>query len=245
MSGPRLPAREGGVAVKICGLTRPGDAALAAELGAAALGVVLAPSPRRVELARAAELLAAAPSGVARVGVFVDPGPGFVAAAVRACRLDWIQLSGGEPTQRIAAVMAAARAAAVTAAAAGTPVWPGGPGLLRAVHVRSAADLAGLADDPADAFLLDAPPLDGRMGGTGRTFDWSAADGWLPRDRGRIALAGGLTAENLAAAVAAVRPVMVDVSSGVEAAPGIKDPARVEAFMEAARRIEVENAACP
>jgi len=225
---PTLPQRGRGVAVKVCGLTRPADAALAAELGADALGVVFAPSPRQVVLARAVEVLAVAPPGALRVGVFVDPEPGFVAEAVGACGLDWVQLSGREPAELAREIMEEAKAA------------PAPPGLLKAAHVRSAGDLLALADYPADAFLLDAPPRGGRMGGTGRSFDWRVAVD-LPWARGRVALAGGLTADNLALAVAAVRPAMVDVSSGVESAPGIKDAGRMRAFLEAARRIELEE----
>lgn len=235
MSEPALPATTTGVAVKVCGLTRPADAALAARLGALALGVVLAPSPRRVDLALATAVFEAAPPDLARIGVFVDPEPGFVAEAVRACDLDWVQLSGTESPALARAVLASARTGATGDRAR--------PGLLKAVHVRTADDLAGLAEYPADAFLLDAPVTDGRMGGTGRSFDWAAAAG-LTVHRRRIALAGGLTAANLAAAVVAVRPTMVDVSSGVETTPGIKDPARLSAFMEAARRIEREGSPC-
>ncbi len=226
-----LPEGPAGLAVKICGLTRPADAALAARLGAAALGVVLAPSPRMVDPARAAEVLSGAPPHVARVGVFVDPDPDLVAEVVAACDLDWVQLSGREPAVRSLAIMEAARAAA-----------PGrrAPGLLRAVHVRAAEGPERFADYPADAFLLDAPPLRGRFGGTGRTFDWASVRG-LPWPRDRVALAGGLTAENLAKAVAAVRPAMVDVSSGVETAPGIKDPASLSAFLGRARHLEMEH----
>jgi phosphoribosylanthranilate isomerase len=214
------------MAVKICGLTRPDDARLAVELGAAAVGVVLAGGPRHLDPAQAARVLEGVPPGVARVGVFVDPDPELVAEAVRVCALDWIQLSGTETPEQAARIMEATRAAAHR------PV-----GLLKAVHVASQESLDTMAGYPADAFLLDAPAVDGRMGGTGRTFSWGAA-AHLPWDRNRVVLAGGLTAENLAAAVAAVRPAMVDVSSGVEQAPGIKDAARMSAFLEAARQLE-------
>lgn len=231
----RLPAAARGVAVKVCGLTRPEDAALAAELGAAALGVVFAPGPRRLEIDGAARVLAAAPPGPARVGVFVDPEPAFVAEAVRACALDWVQLSGRESAESAREIVAAV-------AATGAEV-----GLIRAVHVRGEADIRALAEYPADAFLLDAPPIrtDGgeRMGGTGKSFDWSLAAA-LPWDRRRVALAGGLRPENLTTAVRAVRPAMVDVSSGVESAPGIKDPARVAAFLEAARETDIQEERC-
>jgi phosphoribosylanthranilate isomerase len=120
----------------------------------------------------------------------------------------------------------------------------GGWGVIRVVHVGEAADLVGAAVLEADAFLLDAPVRDGRMGGTGRRFDWGAA-AELPWEARRVIVAGGLTAENVAAAVRMLRPAMVDVSSGVEAAPGIKDAGRMEAFMEAVRRVGTEEIECP
>lgn len=229
MTGRTLPQRARGVAVKVCGLTRPSDAALAAELGAAAVGVVFAPSPRQVGPARAREVLEAAPPGVLRVGVFVDPEPAFVTEAVEVCGLQWVQLSGREPPTVALDLMEALGGAV-----------PGSPGLMKAVHVRGPEDLRAAADYPADAFLLDSPPLGGRMGGTGRSFDWTLA-GALPWDRRKVVLAGGLTARNLAQAVAVVRPGMVDVSSGVESAPGIKDAARLREFLEEAARIELEE----
>jgi phosphoribosylanthranilate isomerase len=199
---------------------------MAAELGAAAVGVVFAGGPRRLTAARAAQVLSKVPAGVARVGVFVDPDPALVAEAVAACALGWVQLSGRESPEAAERVMDAARSAMAR-------LRP--PGLLKAVHVESADTLAGMAGYPADAFLLDAPPVDGRMGGTGRSFAWGEATR-LPWDRRRVALAGGLTAENVEAAVAAVGPALVDVSSGVESAPGIKDATRLAAFMAAVRR---------
>ncbi len=211
--------------VKVCGLTRTEDAALAARLGAAALGVVLAPSPRRVDLDRAVDVLDGVPEEVARVGVFVDPAPEMVAEAVRRCGLDWVQLSGTEPASHGAAVRRAARSAAD-----GRPLR-----VLKAIHVRRGEDLRAAVDYPADAFLLDAPPHGGRMGGTGRTFDWRvAADPFWPRSR--VVLGGGLTAVNLADAVATVPAGAVDVCSGVEAVPGIKDSKRLADFLAVARR---------
>jgi phosphoribosylanthranilate isomerase len=221
-----LPVPTHGVAVKICGLTRPEDAAVAARLGAAALGVVLAPSPRRVALDRAAEVLAAAPPGVARVGVFVGAEAGEIGEAVERCGLDWVQLSGGMGGERRAGAGAGA-----------------GVGVIRTVHVEGAGDLVGVAGDSADAFLLDAPVRDGQMGGTGRQFDWTAVTA-LPWERSRLIVAGGLRAGSVAGAIAALRPAMVDVSSGVEAAPGIKDAGRMEAFMEAVRRAGIEEVEC-
>jgi phosphoribosylanthranilate isomerase len=239
--GRTLPQRAHGVAVKVCGLTRPSDAALAAELGAAALGVVFARSPRRVDAAGAREVLDAAPPEVLRVGVFVDPEPAFVVEAVDACGLDWVQLSGREPAEGALELAEALRAAADSVGRdGGAPSSPVVPGLLKAVHIRGPEDLRAAVGYPAHAFLLDSPPLRGRMGGTGRSFDWTLA-GTLPWGRERVVLAGGLTARNLAAAVAAVRPAMVDVSSGVESAPGIKDAGRLREFLEAAALIELEE----
>ena len=242
MTRRTLPQRAHGVAVKVCGLTRPSDADRAGELGAAALGVVLAPSPRQVGVARAAEVLEVAPTGVLRVGVFVDPEPGFVAEVVGACGLDWVQLSGREPPEVALKIMEEVGAVSPPAGAGGKGLEtvPAPPGLLKAVHVRGPEDLRAAADYPADAFLLDSPPLGGRMGGTGRSFDWTLANA-LPWERRRVVLAGGLTAQNLARAVAAVRPGMVDVSSGVESAPGIKDAARLRNFLAAAARIGLEE----
>ena len=242
MTRRTLPQRAHGVAVKVCGLTRPSDAALAAELGAAALGVIFAPSPRQVDMARAAEVLEMASTGVLRVGVFVDPEPGFVVEAVGACGLDWVQLSGREPPEVALKIMEEVGAVSPPAGAGGKGLEtvPAPPGLLKAVHVRRLEDLAAAADYPTDALLLDSPPLGGRMGGTGRRFDWTLVAA-LPWERRKVVLAGGLTAQNLARAVAAVRPAMVDVSSGVESAPGIKDTARLRSFLEAAARIELEE----
>jgi phosphoribosylanthranilate isomerase len=235
-----LPVPAHGVAVKICGLTRPEDAAVAGRLGAAALGVVLAPSPRRVALDRAAEVLAAAPPGVARVGVFVGAGAEEIGEAVERCGLDWVQLSGGMGREQRAGGAGGDGAGVGAGAALGVGV---GVGVIRAVHVQGPGDLVGVAGDSADAFLLDAPVRDGQMGGTGRQFDWTAAMA-LPWERSRLIVAGGLRADNVSGAIAALRPAMVDVSSGVEAAPGIKDAGRMEAFMEAVRRAGIEEVEC-
>jgi phosphoribosylanthranilate isomerase len=225
-----LPVSREGVAVKICGLTRPEDAALAARLGAVALGVVLAPSPRQVSAKRAEEVLAAAP-GVARVGVFVGAEAEEIGEAVEVCGLDWVQLSGGS------------RGGHRVGVGVGELRGQGGWGVIRTVHVGGVGDLAMVAAHDADAFLLDAPVQDGRMGGTGRRFDWAVA-AELPWEASRVIVAGGLTAGNVAAAIAALRPGMVDVSSGVEAAPGIKDAGRMAAFMEAVRRVGTEEMEC-
>ncbi|MFN2431621.1 MAG: N-(5'-phosphoribosyl)anthranilate isomerase [Gemmatimonadota bacterium] len=222
------------LAVKVCGLTRPEDALLAARLGASALGVVFAPSPRRLDPRRAAVVLRGVPPDVVRVGVFVDPPPELVAQAVIRCALHWIQLSGDESAELAAELGAVAQRAAATSGRNAPPR------ILKTVHVQSPAELLAAADYPADGFLLDAPACDGRRGGTGRRFDWNAAAS-LPWPRERVVLAGGLSPSNLAAAVSAVRPGAVDVCSAVEARPGIKDPGRMTAFLVAARLVRIAD----
>lgn len=219
MSAP-APRRLRGV--KICGLTREEDVRLAARLGAAALGVVFAESPRRLDTERAALVLRDAPRHVLRVGVFVDPVVDDVLRAVDACGLDWVQLSGRESADDAGRIGGALAAEGHT-----------GVGLLAAIHVRSADDIAAHSDFPADAVLLDAPARAGRMGGTGARFDWSLA-ARLPWPRERVVLAGGLRAGNVHDAVTSVGPGAVDVCSGVESAPGIKDPVALATFLAAA-----------
>lgn len=205
--------------VKICGLTRPADAALAAAFGVDAVGVVFAASPRRITPEQARQVLDAAGGFVSRVGVFADQELSFIQDVVAYCRLDWVQLCGGEPADL-------ARATTVR--------------VLRAVHVQSDSDIAAAGQYPADAFLLDAPPAGEQRGGTGRTFDWSAA-AVLPWPRHRVVVAGGLDAVNVGEVIARLRPGGVDVSSGVESAPGLKDASRVEAFMAAVARADAEH----
>lgn len=230
-----LPRRGEGIPVKICGLTRPEDAALAVRWGASALGVVFAPSPRRVGLEQAREILSVAPAEVARVGVFVNPDPGFVAEAVEACSLGWIQLSGTEGPADV--LQLSERLAGLA--------FPGRRvGVLKAVPMGRLPSLEEWGAFPADAFLLDSPAPGQGAGGTGRTFDWDLARD-LPWPRTRVALAGGLSPENLPLAVARVGPALVDVSSGVEARPGVKDPERLRRFLETARSLPVSATAQP
>ena len=201
--------------VKICGITRLEDALAAADAGADAIGLVLAESPRRVDVEQAASSVAALPPFVTPVALFVNETPQRMLEVCCRLRATTVQLSGDEPRE-VAAALAA-------------------EGLLvvKAFHVREEADLAGLDAYPAAACLLDAR-VAGRYGGTGESFDWSLAA--RAATRKPIVLAGGLCPENVAEAVRQVRPYSVDVSSGVEAAPGIKDAARVGAFIAAARR---------
>lgn len=200
--------------VKICGLTDAAEAAACASLGAWAIGVVFAPeSPRRVDVARARRVLADLPAGVRRVGVFVDPEPDAVAEAVRVAELTDVQLHGVGDL-------------APVRAAVDVPIFQG-------LAVDGPQAVARARASAADLVLLDAS-VPGRHGGTGRTFDWDLLREHPPARP--FILAGGLDPANVADAIARTRPTGVDVSSGVEAAPGRKDLDRVAAFIAAARQ---------
>ena len=204
------------VRVKICGINGAAaiDAAVAA--GADWIGFVFfPPSPRAVTPAQAAELAARHPDGPLRVGLFVDPAEADVAGALAALRLDVLQL------------YAAPERAAALRARFGLPVW-------RAVGVAVAADLPAAADG-ADALLIEAKPPPGatRPGGNAARIDWAMLRGWTAP--APWILAGGLTPDNVGAAIRASGAGAVDVSSGVESAPGVKDPALIRAFVRAAR----------
>ena len=209
------------VKVKICGLTD--EAAVEAALGAGAdfLGAVFfPPSPRAITPARAAELFDGVPARVRRVGLFVDPDDRLLEAALSHVRLDMLQLHGDEDPERIEAIRGEF----------GLPV-------MRALGVGSAADLdaARRHAAAADWLLFDARPPAGatRPGGNATTFDWTLLKGrkwpcpWM--------LAGGLTPENVADAIRASGARAVDVSSGVESAPGVKDADRIARFVAAAK----------
>jgi len=201
------------VRVKVCGVTRPQDAVAVEAAGADAVGVIFAAgSRRRVDLARAAEVVAPLGPFVARVGVFVDPGLDEVHAAVEHLRLQAVQLHGRVP----AAMLAELRVRVV---------------VVRALTWRAGLDLEALAREPVDALLFDGP-----RAGSGEPFDWDGAGGL--RRLPSWVLAGGLHAGNVARAIERLRPPAVDVASGVEAAPGIKDPAKLAAFMAAVRGAE-------
>jgi phosphoribosylanthranilate isomerase len=194
-------------AIKICGITREADAGLAASLGANALGFVLWPgSPRHVSLARVRMIVASLPPFVTPVGVFVDPTAGELADAAGA----------------------GIRLAQVHGTLATSSPLP----VVRAAHLGDNEDGLDIEVGPMQTVLLDAhDPV--RYGGTGKTIDWTRAAGVSARRR--IVLAGGLTPLNVREAIAAVRPYAVDVASGVEAEPGIKDPLKLRAFIDAVR----------
>jgi phosphoribosylanthranilate isomerase len=207
--------------IKFCGLTRAADAAAAVELGAAYVGVIFAGGPRLVTPTAAGELLTPAGGRARRVGVF---GPGraeeIAAAAVRV-PVDVVQLHGDPDAALVEQVRAAS----------GKPVWAA----LRIEGGRIPPG-AGALFRTADAVVFDAK-VAGRLGGTGVPLDWAGLREPLSGVRGNTALvlAGGLTPENVSEAVDVLAPDVVDVSSGVESAPGVKDHARMRAFADAVR----------
>jgi phosphoribosylanthranilate isomerase len=210
--------------VKVCGLTQPEGVEQAVTLGAAYLGFIFyPPSPRHLDPARARELAARVPTRVATVGVLVDPSDGEIDAVLQAVPLDFLQLHGHETPERVAAL-----------------ALRSGCRVIKALRVEEPADFGPLDEHAtaADLLLLDAkPPRDSAWpGGHGLPFDWHLLAGRaMP---GPWALAGGLRADNLEAAVRLTGAPMVDVSSGVESGgPGVKDPAKLAAFFAAARRL--------
>jgi phosphoribosylanthranilate isomerase len=215
------------VEIKFCGMTRALDVEHALSLGAAYIGVIFAESPRRISTRGGAELARLARGRARIVGVFGSVPTHEIAAVAREVGLDVVQLHG-DPS---AAAVAAMRDRF------GGEVW----GALRVAGGELPAGGVELLD-AADAVVLDTK-VAGRLGGTGVAFDWGAVGARLAgaRFRSRIVLAGGLTAENVAAGVAALAPAVVDVSSGVEVAPGIKDHARMHAFANAVRIAETDS----
>jgi phosphoribosylanthranilate isomerase len=204
--------------IKICGITNAADARLAVDAGADAIGVIFAPSKRQLNRTQAALALAHVPPAVARIGVFVDPTLADVLAAVRECGLTAVQLSGHESPEMCSAV---------------------GVASLKTLHVGTDFDsrLAEPFLGHASALLLDTY-VAGKAGGTSQAFDWQTA-GMLPG--WALFVAGGLNPHNVGECVRAARPYAVDVSSGVERAPGIKDPKKIIAFCEAVRRADQES----
>jgi phosphoribosylanthranilate isomerase len=204
--------------IKICGITRLADAVAAAEAGADAIGFVFhPPSPRFIEPGAAGEIIAALPPFVTTVGLFVDVEAAVVRSTLAAARLDLLQFQGDE-----------------------TPDYcrqferP----FLKAIRVRAEVDLlqCGRLFTHAAALLFDAY-REGVPGGTGHRFDWDLVPGALPW---RFILSGGLDPANVGEGIRKLRPWAVDVSSGVEAAKGIKDAALIQAFADAVRAADEE-----
>jgi phosphoribosylanthranilate isomerase len=213
------------IGIKICGLTRLGDARAALDAGADALGFVFAESsPRRLAPEDAAGLLAGVRAQATRafeaVAVLGDYDTALARRALCELGFDRVQMTG----------FAAAPGEALLAALA--ELGPLAGRVWGAIRVRDAASLEAVGDAPCEAFVLDAWRADA-LGGTGHAFDWTLATGFAARRR--VLLAGGLTPANVGEAIRVVRPWRVDVASGVEDAPGIKNAERIRAFVEAAR----------
>lgn len=202
------------VKVKICGITSVADGIAAAEAGADMIGLMFYErSPRHVSFERAAEISRALSPFIIKVGVFVNPDEDTVMRAIGECGVTLLQFHGEE-----------------------TPEFCTQFGVMsmKAFRVRDAASLLALPNYPTDAYLLDAYSPDAH-GGTGAKFNWELAI--EAKTHGKpVFLAGGLTPENVGAAVRQVQPFGVDVSSGVESAPGRKDHAQVRAFIRAAQQ---------
>ncbi len=200
--------------VKICGITNEEDALLSVALGADALGFIFAPSSRRVTPSAVADIVKRLPSDVATFGVFVNEDPDIVARIVNETGLTGAQLHGSEGRQSAAALRPKVRF------------------LIKAV-VGDAMAISSYLDYPVDALLVDS-----EQPGSGKAFDWSLLD--ASHLNKRIILAGGLSANNVAEAIRVTKPWGVDVSSGVEAAPGRKDPVALRAFISLAQRAFAE-----
>lgn len=208
--------------IKCCGMTRVEDTLLAARLGADAIGLVFtARSRRQVTLARACEIVAALPPFIATVALFMDDEAALVRQVIDEVRPTLLQFHGGESDGWCAQF---AR-----------------PFLKAIAMGEGASALPRLHDYPHAAGLLLDGHAAGEAGGSGKVFDWSLLPGDLAQP---VILAGGLHAGNVGDAVHAARPWAVDVASGVESAPGIKDPARLEAFIRAVRAADAEQVAC-
>jgi phosphoribosylanthranilate isomerase len=207
------------VRVKICGITRREDAELAVELGAWAIGLIFhEPSPRRADPPEAAAIGAEFRRQAEVVGVFVNRDLGEVAEIAEACSLTMLQLHGDEGPVYCDEIRRRT-----------------GLKVMKAARVRDAASLQALgAFRNVDFHLVDAHHPD-LFGGTGETFDWDLLRG--RRSKVPLVLSGGLTPDNVHDAIVAVQPWAVDTASGTEASPGVKDPAKVQAFIRAAELV--------
>jgi phosphoribosylanthranilate isomerase len=197
------------VFVKICGITSEEDALLAVAMGADAVGFTFAPSPRQIAAARAADIAKRLPPEILTVGVFRDESPERVVDIVQSAGLAAAQLHGHESAEATRFVRSRVRVV--------IKAFPGGDPELR----------------NAPSYNADIVLLDSASPGSGRVFDWSLAEG-APSGL-RLVLAGGLNPDNVGEAIRRVRPWGVDVASGVEASPGVKDPVALRAFINAAK----------
>ncbi len=199
--------------VKICGITNQGDAEHAVRCGADALGFIFAKSPRRIRVSEAKKIVRSLGPWVATVGIFVNEKPKEVLRIARECCLTAVQLHGDEDPRYLKSL--------------------GGLRSIKAFRVGEDFDAKCLNKFPADAFLFDSK-VAGAPGGTGRRFDWEILKLELPEKP--FIISGGLDPENVREAVRFFAPYGVDVSSGVESAPGKKDPKRVKEFIVNAKK---------
>ena len=206
------------IRVKVCGITNLEDALAAAEMGADALGFVLASSPRQVSPEDLRHLVAELPPLILKIGVFVDSPLDEVRRIMSDCGLNLAQLHGSESPEYCEALF---------------------PRAIKAFQVKDATVLKQLPLYRASAYLLDGYHSK-LKGGSGQSFDWEIAQ--QARGLGRIILSGGLTPENVARAIAIAEPYGVDVSSGVEARPGKKDHGKLAAFIQAVKENKSEAA---
>ncbi len=205
------------VQIKICGVTTAAALDAAARGGASHVGLVFfEPSPRNLSFDRAAELAQRCPPAIARVGVFVDPDDALVEAAVAAGYLDAIQLHGSETPERVAHLRNRT----------GIEIW-------KAIPVKTHTDRDGARRylGAADRLIFDTKTDASLPGGMGQRFDWTLLTGW--RSPLPWGLSGGLDADNVAHAIRTTRASLVDVSSSVESAPGIKDIDKIASFCQA------------
>ncbi len=202
------------VKIKICGLTRAEDVQAAVKAGADAIGFVFTASPRCISIDKAIELSDYVPGGVLRVGLFLNQHRSEIERVTGSVALDILQFHGSETEQECSCFKLP---------------W------LKAVAMENAESVKQAEQDfPGAAGLLLDSHAKGKRGGSGKSFDWS-----LSRTVEKpVWLAGGLNADNVIRAIQTVRPYAVDVSSGVESEPGIKDPARLKAFVKAVRQAE-------
>jgi phosphoribosylanthranilate isomerase len=200
--------------VKICGITNAGDARVAADAGADAVGLIFAESPRRVSIEEARRISTVLLENIIRVGVFVDEEPAEVLTISREVGLDLAQLHGDETPEAV------------------TAVREGGVKVMKAIRVSDASSLQALDRYEADLILLDSYSKKAR-GGTGERFDWGLANSLTGRDN--IVVSGGLGPENVREAIEFFEPYGVDASSALEDEPGRKNGERVRRFVLAAR----------
>lgn len=212
--------------VKFCGMTRPQDAAIGAEIGASYIGVVFADGPRRVTPAQAKKIFEAAGKRVIHVGVFGTNDPDEIARAAEETHLDIVQLHNNPSTSDVRAIRGQF----------GGEIWAA----IRIAGAHIPHESEALFDS-ADAIVLDARS-EKQLGGTGQALPWNELAVDLARDRGSsaVVLAGGLRPGNVGSAVRTLAPDVVDVSSGVESAPGIKDPWLMREFYAAVSGTRVQ-----